>query len=575
MLQMKHAASLKPNRFAFLAAVLPMEWAPSIGVLVIFIAAATVLFVTSPTSLDFWWGDAPRHALNGAFILDFVSAMPWHDPYRWAVSYYGQYPALTIGFYPPVFYCFEALFYAVFGVSHPAAQACVAVFSAGLGLAVYLLARTVLPRWPACCAGLLAMGVPEMAFWSRQVMLDTPAMTFLVFGIWWFVQFLKNDSGRALAFTTLLILLSIYTKYDDAFAVPALVITLLSARGIKGFVDRRVWLAAGIGLLFLVPAAVVNVFYIPVNLASMAGSRPSDYPLWSLNSWMFYPELLPHQLGFLTFAVIFLGVVAWIINGARTTRTGPHWFSVLLVSWFLIGYLTFSAIAVREPRHDLAILLPLVIAGTWGLYMCFPRWWCGLVEVAFAIGVLIQSTIAYPPPTLEGYRQVANYVAATAPRNAVVIFSGYHDANFIFALRTHEERCDIQTVRADKLFLNVAIERERGVTQNPYTTAQIADLIKQTGATLLVAQAGFWDDLAVMRRFEQVLHMATFKLLAEFPLRGQVSTSDGRGIAGGPRLEVYRPNYPTDVAPYQDDIKMKILGTDFHAAPHRCTSVTQ
>ena len=569
---MKHAASLKPNCLAFLAAVPLMEWVSRIGVLAIFIAAATALFLTSPTSLDFWWQDAPRHALNGAFILDFVSAMPWHDPYRWAMAYYGQYPALTIGFYPPVFYCFEAFFYAMFGVSHAAAQACVAVFSAGLGLAVYLLARTVLPRWPACCAGLLAMGVPEMAFWSRQVMLDTPAMTFLVFGIWWFVQFLKNDSGRDLTLATVLILLSIYTKYDEAFAVPALVITLLSARGVRGLVDRRLWFAGGIGLLFLVPAAVVNLFYIRVNLASIAGSRPDDYPLSSLNSWMFYPELLPHQLGFLTFAVILLGVVAWIINGART---GPHWFSVLLVSWFLVGYLVFSAIAVREPRHDLAILLPLVIAGTWGVYTCFPRWWCGLVEVAFAIGVLIQSTIAYPPPTLEGYRQVANYVAATAPRNAVVIFSGYHDANLIFALRTHEERCDIQTVRADKLFLHVVIERERGVTQQPYTAVQIADLIKQTGANLLVAQAGFWDDLAVMKRFEQVLHTTTFKLLAEFPLRGQVSTSDGRDVAGGPRLEVYRPNYPTEVAPSQNDIKMAILGTDFHAAPRRCSAVTR
>ena len=59
---------------------------------------------------------------------------------------------------------------------------------------------------------------------------------------------------------------------------------------------------------------------------------------------------------------------------------------------------------------------------------------------------------------------MANRVALHAPKNAVVVFSGYRDGNFVFDLRTHEERRDIWTVRADKLLLRIAVERVRGVS---------------------------------------------------------------------------------------------------------------
>src|SRR5215469_7551088 len=74
----------------------------------VILGASMVLTATAPVDGDFWWSDSPRHALNGAFIKDFVAAMPWHDPKAWAINYYLQYPSLTILIYPPLFYVFEA-----------------------------------------------------------------------------------------------------------------------------------------------------------------------------------------------------------------------------------------------------------------------------------------------------------------------------------------------------------------------------------------------------------------------------------------------------------------------------------
>src|SRR3954447_13246250 len=134
-----------------------------LAVAAILVAATAMMLATSPVGGDFWWQDAPRHALNGAFVLDFVANLPWRDPVAWAEHYYIRYPSLTILFYPPLFYAVEAVFFAVLGVSHFAAPCAVSPFVLLLGIACYRLARLYLPRWSALGVGLLIMGAPEVA----------------------------------------------------------------------------------------------------------------------------------------------------------------------------------------------------------------------------------------------------------------------------------------------------------------------------------------------------------------------------------------------------------------------------
>ena len=51
---------------------LARRWAPYAVLLV----ASGILLATSPADGDFSWSDAPRHALNGAFVKDFVASLP-------------------------------------------------------------------------------------------------------------------------------------------------------------------------------------------------------------------------------------------------------------------------------------------------------------------------------------------------------------------------------------------------------------------------------------------------------------------------------------------------------------------
>ena len=46
--------------------------AGSAAAVLILAVATAAMWCASPTAGDFWWSDAPRHALNGAFVRDFI-----------------------------------------------------------------------------------------------------------------------------------------------------------------------------------------------------------------------------------------------------------------------------------------------------------------------------------------------------------------------------------------------------------------------------------------------------------------------------------------------------------------------
>src|SRR3569623_524489 len=223
------------------------------GVLRHFFQAAVLLasftflmFMTSPTGGDFAWSDAPRHALNGVFLRDFLIAMPRQNPKQYAIDYNLHYPALTILFYPPLFPVFLAGSYSVFGFSHTVAQGTVAFFHLVLGLAVYLLARRWMSHGYALAAALLLAGAPEIAFWARQVMLDIPAYAWLALSAVSFLHYLDRSENRYLWLTMLLFATALYTKQTSFFAAFAFTAGIIASQGFGAFRNRRVGLMTAV-----------------------------------------------------------------------------------------------------------------------------------------------------------------------------------------------------------------------------------------------------------------------------------------------------------------------------------------
>jgi 4-amino-4-deoxy-L-arabinose transferase-like glycosyltransferase len=303
--------------------------------------ACLALLLTAPVDGDYSWNDAPRHALNGVFLKDLIAAHPFHDPEGWAIEYYLAHPALTVLFYPPLFYVAEAGVFAVLGVSQFAAQLTVVLFIALLAVSSYHLARTWLTRWPAAGAALLVIGEPETALWGRQVMLDLPSYALIVTATCFLVAYIRRGQKRDIWLTALFLLAAIYTKYNVALIAPALAVGFITAKGKAALRDRHALAAAVFSAVGLGPALFILLHFGSHNMQSVSGLE-GTLPLNSLACWLFYVQILPQQLGWIMAALALPAVILLI---RRCVTEAERWTYALLLAWLAIGYLTFTLTA--------------------------------------------------------------------------------------------------------------------------------------------------------------------------------------------------------------------------------------
>ena len=521
--------------------------------------AAAILFWTSPHNGDFAWSDAPRHALNGVFVLDLLRAWPIDHPQQFAYDYYIQYPALTILFYPPLMSAIMAVFYAIFGVSHAVAQLSVCAMYFVLAIAVYLLARRWLPSWQALAVSLAFIGAPEVALWGRQVMLDIPALAWMTLAAWAFLRYLDEDRPVWLYATALTLLAALYTKQTTIFLVPALGLTLIYARGMRIVRDRHFWITVVLFAICLLPLVFLTLKFGQVNEASVLGSARQDLPRTSIDAWLYYLRQMPGQLGWL-WPLLAAGYLVFVL----VTRSGgrrPEPASVFLLLWLVIGYLFFSAIAVREPRHDIPALVPVTLYAILLLHRIAGEGrqvYASIAAISLAVGTFGYTMLFSPVPQVSGYAEAAETMGKIAPEGSIILFSGERDGSFIFDVRATQAAHHFTILRADKLLLRLTIERERGVEDRGFTEKAILDTLSKYGVRYLVMESDFWTDLPSMAALQHVVRSSgKFEELKRIEIAANVHTRDRE-------LRIYRNLGPVSDEPAA--ISLEIVGIGQSAA---------
>ena len=509
-----------------------------------------LLFVTgAPTDTAFSWPDSPRHALNGAFLLDFARDHPLHDPTGYAYNYYAQYPALTILFYPPLFYVLLAVFYARFGVSQTAAIAAVCFCYAALAIGSYRLARFWLPAFPAFGAALILISAPEIAYWGRQVMLEIPSFALLVWSAVFFMHYQRENHIAWLYLAAALAVLAAYTKLTALFILLMYLIVLLHSRGAKLFGDKHSYIIALLAIVGLVPLAVLTLKFGQANMQSVSGISDSEVSRTSLAGWLWYAKQTPAQLGWPALLAALLGLGSLALGRGRIREYLP------LILWLVIGYLFFSAIDLKEARHSVFLLLPLAIIAASGLSFLLRKQPMLANTLLLAVGLftLGWTMVARPVQYVAGYRELSDYIAQVAPKHAAVVFSGYRDGSFIYAMRTHEERRDISIIRSDKLLLRIAVRRSLGVEQKLMSEDEIQSMLNGLGVQYIAAQPDFWTDLEAMKRFENVLHSSHFQKLRTFTMPANYPAQEKE-------IVVYKNLDPVSDKPRQLNIELPMIG---------------
>lgn len=514
------------------------------------------LFLLAPHSGNFAWSDAPRHALNGVFVRDLIAAMPLDDPAGFAYRYYAQYPALTILFYPPLFYLVSAPFYALMGVSETTALFVEMLYYLAFAWGSLRLFRHWLPSGQALVATVVLVAAPEIAFWGRQVMLEVPALACIVWSAVCFTRYRRTGRSGLLWLAAALLVAAMYTKLNAGFLVLAYAGTLAFERRSALLRDRQVWAVATVSAVALVPLLLLTLKFGQANVQSVTGIADAVTSRHTLAGWLWYARQLPGQLGWPVVALAALGATAGVA-GLLRGRVRIDGDLVFWLLWAVVGYLFFSSIDLKEARHSVLILAPVVMLAVLGL-----RHMSGLLAralwIALPVAVVGQTVLARPVDRVDGYAEAANWIAAMAPQHSRVLFSGYRDGSFTFAMRTHEERRDLGVVRADKLLLEVSVRRELGVKQKAVSQAQLLEQIRSLGVRYVVMQPGFWTDLPAMQRFEALLAGPDFELVKRVATPANYPAHE-HGLA------IYRYKGPIRTGGMAMDIDLPIIGSRISA----------
>jgi hypothetical protein len=440
------------------------------------------------------------------------------------MQYYIQYPALTILFYPPLFYFLSAPFYAVFGISHQTALAVVMLHYIAAAFGLYLLARRWMSFGVALAVGLALMAAPGVALWGRQVMLEVPALAFAIWALLVLRRWGDQGTRAPLYLGTFLLLCAIYTKVSAIFLVPVAFAMLLTLRNRNIWRDRNAWLAAALFTAGMIPITILTLKFGQANVQSVTGIADSTVSRTTLAGWTWYARQVPEQLGLPLLGCAVIGGALLLVRRklARTERADV----ILLAAWLLVGYAFFSVIDLKEARHSTLILPPLLLL--FGLAAELVL----IVPQAVAASLLVVAVTAFltwrtaPVPEVHGYREAAAWIAREAPPNSIILFSGRRDGSFIFNLRALDDRRSLYTLRSDKLLLRIAVRRELGVAEKPLSESEIGELLDRHHVRYVVAESDFWTDLSVMARLQSVLRSEHFQELVRIPVNANIPTQD-------------------------------------------------
>jgi hypothetical protein len=486
-------------------------------------AVVAGLYSLLPKQGDIWWMDASRHALNGAFVLDFLHELPLRHPLEFAYDYYRQYPALTIGFYPPLFSVILAGFYALFGVSERVALLCELTFLLLFAWGAYRLSRHWLTSGPALAVALLMIGAPELLYWGRQIMLDIPAYAFLIWAADSYVRYLKGTGNYWLYFAVLSAVAAVYTKYNAIFFIAVMGVVLLYARGRRVLRDPTAVRAALLGVLLMLPVAAIFFVFARYNLQQASAAPVADEA--GGGTFTYYASVLPAVLSWptLLLACLYVALLPFV-PALRLNKIG----AVFLIAWVVVGYAFYSAIAVKEPRHILFITYPLALAAVLLLDRLLMRVaWRSLVVLSLAIAVFATSVIMRPIPYVTGLRESAETVARLSPPATNVAFWGHLDGTFIYAMRAYSGRPDLGVVRLDKImFHDVAVYFEAGLKENELTPERITDEIANLHSQYVVVQTGYMADYPVVKALETAVHSAKFREIKRITMSSNYTFTD-------------------------------------------------
>ncbi len=469
-------------------------------------------------------GDSPRHAMNGLFWWDLLTTLP-RDPVEFAVRYYARYPAINPATYPPLFYFVEGLTFAAVGPSPQVAKFIVLLFGVMAGMYTMAWAR----RWigpVAGWAGPFLAFMPGIVLWTNSVMLNIPAAALGLAVLYHFRRWSETARVTQLVLTLVFAAAVVLTYYQGGIVL-CICAGWFVLRWREFRVDRKaLWVAAG-ALCAIAPVAIA-IALAPVQTAR---HLPTLALLTRSSTWTFYWMALPDVTG----RPALVAGMAGLIAGFFTARWRTD--AAYLAIWITALIVGLSLLPAKDSRYVLLAAPAVVLAAAIGLAAAVPHlrarrpeWQAALLAAGLAAG--FWSAAHVQVPQVSGFREIATYLQAQAPRDAV-LYDGQYDGLFGFYVRAFDPHFERRVALGSKLLYQDGPASTFTPVQksNVASTQDVVNLLRTRSGCRWVAIEVTRNQGSIGRRLlRQAVAGPAFELVRSFPITG----------AGQRRVDLYR-----------------------------------
>lgn len=468
-------------------------------------------------------GDAPRHAINGFFWLDYLRDFTW-DAKRYALAYYARYPASHRS---------DVAAASVLSVRWSGLSVARFVTIRGQGLGALLLLDGCshllawLREWLSAEAGWAAglfLLLPGTVRWSHAVMLNLPALALGLAALYHARRWLELPDRRTYDFVlaAILTVLGILTYYPTGVVIFVIIIWMTIRGDCKRWVKTGTLLVIGGCILILLPFTWLIAHWAPVQLEWVL---PTASTIGSLSTRTFYPARILQIFNAYLLGLAGIGVVVGFADRRWRRET------LILMSWVAVLYTVFTLLFAKDIRYALPVMVPLVclsVIGVQGLcdgavrrfrwpLTTAPR----MVIVVLLILLVCQAFLAawYRVPAVRGYRELASFLKQLAPEEPV-FYDGYYSGLFTFYVRAGDSQFQRRVVVGNKLLYAYALVpgwRQQNFAGSPEEVIQI--LQRRGGCRWLAVEVTRHDpELLPMRHLREAVKTPAFQLVRSFPI---------------------------------------------------------
>lgn len=351
--------------------------------------------------------DEASHFVGSVMFRDYLASGFRAKPLAFAEKYYSQYPYFAVGYWPPLFYIFTALWFLAFGVGRVQALIIVAAANAGTAWLLFHLLRRRLGVVAAFCAGILYLSLPEVQRWTCAVMVDGMVALFSLAAAVFVIRYLEREHWVDSLGFAICAAGAILTKYSGAY---------ISVLAFAAIIILRRW------SLLRKPSFLVQ----PLLILAIAGPWVYWTRHYTSTGLLGYTTTFWHRLVFsplqiftifppLLLAVIVIGLAALlVIRNAWST-------DLVVVGLLFAGLGTSFAVAPVE------VELRYVLAGGAALLVLALAGWAAIAErlnvtrrhartavttlaVVVAGSTLISHFLRYPQPRRYNIRSAVTAV---------------------------------------------------------------------------------------------------------------------------------------------------------------------